>query len=91
MRRLALLAPLLLAGCSSSATWGWYVIDPTTKSGWTNIKFLLGGFGDTILMSVIAAALSMCLGLIVALPGLSSRRGVRLRHRAGRRSHQTGR
>ena len=73
--------PLLLAGCASSSVWGWYVIDPTTETGWTNIKFLVGGFWNTILMSAIAAVLSMCLGLLVALPGLSSRWGLRLVNR----------
>lgn len=74
-------ALLLLSGCASSDIWGWYVIDPTTESGWTNIKFLVGGFWNTILMSVIAAALSMCLGLIVALPGLAANRWLRLINR----------
>ncbi|MGB1643320.1 MAG: amino acid ABC transporter permease, partial [Paracoccaceae bacterium] len=60
---------LLLAGCSSSGTWGWYVIDPTTKQGYNNIRFLINGFGATILLSIIAAVLSMGIGLIVALPG----------------------
>ena len=55
-----------LAGCSSSGTWGWYVIDPTTKQGYNNIRFLLNGFGAAILLSIIAAVLSMCIGLIVA-------------------------
>ena len=73
--------PLLLGGCSSSATWGWYVIDPTLETGRTNIQFLIGGFGDTILISVIAAALSMMIGLLVALPSLSSNRWIRLPNR----------
>ena len=60
-----------LVGCSSSGVWGWYVIDPTTKSGWINIKFLIGGFGSTIQLSLIAAILSIAIGLIVALPGMS--------------------
>ena len=72
---------LLLAGCSSSGTWGWYVIDPTTKGGWTNIKFLISGMGSTIQISIIAAAISIVLGLIVALPGQSSRRWLRLINR----------
>lgn len=67
---------LILSGCASG-TWGWYVIDPTTKSGWINIKFLISGMGNTILISVIAAAISIVLGLVVALPGQSSRRGWR--------------
>jgi polar amino acid transport system permease protein len=72
---------LALAGCSSSATWGWYVIDPTTASGWTNVKFLISGIGDTILISVIAAVISIFLGLVVALPGLSDRWGIRMINR----------
>ena len=62
-----------LASCSSSSgNWGWYVIDPTTKSGLANIKFLIGGFGATILLSIIAAFISIILGLVVALPGFSN-------------------
>ncbi|NRB04993.1 MAG: amino acid ABC transporter permease [Rhodobacteraceae bacterium] len=74
---LALLLLIPLAGCSSSATWGWYVVDPSTPSGWTNVKFLISGMGSTIAVSVIAAAISILLGLIVALPGLSDRWGIR--------------
>ncbi|WP_457646623.1 amino acid ABC transporter permease [Profundibacter sp.] len=69
---------LFVAGCGPSNIWGWYVIDPRTPAGWINIKFLLGGFGSTILLSLIAAGLSMVLGLIVALPGMSPRRWLRL-------------
>lgn len=78
---LGLLALLLLSGCGSSTTWGWYVIDPRTPSGWTNIKFLVSGMGATISISVIAAAISIVLGLIVALPGQSSRRSLRIINR----------
>ena len=77
----ALLLFLGLAGCGSSGIWGWYVIDPTTKAGWINIKFLISGMADTILISVIAAAISITLGLIVALPGQSSKRGWRIMNR----------
>lgn len=68
---------MLLSGCGSSDIWGWYVINPMTPSGWINIKFLLNGMGATILLSVIAASISIVLGLLVALPGLSERRGIR--------------
>ncbi len=78
---ISLLGLLALAGCSSSATWGWYVIDPTTPSGWTNIKFLISGMGATIQISVIAALISIVLGLLVALPGQSSKRGWRMVNR----------
>ena len=69
---------LLVAGCSSSGTWGWYVIDPTTQQGYNNIRFLINGFGATILLSIIAAVLSMGIGLIVALPGMSNNRWIRM-------------
>jgi polar amino acid transport system permease protein len=79
MKNLLLLASLcLLAGCGASGNWGWYVIDPTTTQGWNNITFLIDGFGATILLSVIAAALSMAIGLLVALPGMSDNRWIRM-------------
>ena len=62
---------VFLSGCSDSNIWGWYVIDPSTKSGWNNIQFLLGGFTSTIQLSIIAAIMSIALGLIIALPGMS--------------------
>lgn len=76
-----MLALLALAGCSSSATWGWYVINPMTASGWINVKFLISGMGDTILISLIAAFISIVLGLVVALPGLAQNRWWRLVNR----------
>jgi len=75
---IALTCLSLLAGCGGSGNWGWYVIDPTTPKGWSNITFLLSGFGATILLSVIAAALSMVIGLLVVLPGMSTNRWIRL-------------
>ncbi|OSQ46773.1 amino acid ABC transporter permease [Marivita geojedonensis] len=76
---LALFGVLFVAGCSgTSGAWGWYVIDPSTAQGQSNIRFLVGGFWATILLSLIAAALSMMIGLLVALPGMSSNRWVRL-------------
>ena len=79
LRNFAILVLLMfLAGCSSGGNWGWYVIDPTTQQGYNNIRFLINGFGATILLSLIAAILSMCIGLIVALPGMSKKRWLRL-------------
>ena len=70
---------LLITGCSSGGgTWGWYVINPGTEQGMSNIRFLLGGFWATIQLSLIAAAMSMAIGLLVALPGMSSNRWLRL-------------
>ena len=67
---LGLVLVLSLSGCSDR--WGWYVVNPTTTSGWNNLSFLLTGFWYTILLSVTAIAISVVLGLLVALPGLSS-------------------
>ncbi|MEC7964909.1 MAG: amino acid ABC transporter permease [Pseudomonadota bacterium] len=77
MKRFLILAPLLmlLSGCSGN--WGWYVVDPTTPNGLTNLKFLMSGAYNTIIMSLTAILISITLGLLVALPGLSSKRGWR--------------
>ena len=66
---------LLLSGCS--ANWGWYVVNPATKTGMSNLQFLLSGLYYTILLSVTAISISIVTGLLIALPGLSSRRIVR--------------
>ena len=81
MRRLAclLLPVLLLGGCSGN--WGWYVVDPTTPAGWNNLRFLLSGLGYTLQLSATAIVISMTIGLLVALPGLSSRKGLRIASR----------
>ena len=76
---IAIVLILLLSNCASNpGAWGWYVIDPTTKGGWNNIKFLVSGFSATIQLSLIAAVLSIIIGLVVALPGMSENRWVRL-------------
>ncbi len=65
----------LLSGCSDQ--WGWYVVDPTTDGGKTNLTFLLGGLYYTVLLSVTAICISIFVGLLVALPGMSSSRPLR--------------
>jgi len=70
------LSPLLLlvflSGCS--ANWGWYVVNPATQSGYNNLWFLLSGLYYTIALSVTAILISIIVGLLVALPGLSENR-----------------
>lgn len=78
-RIIAITSLLLLAGCGG--TLQWYVVDPTTKSGFNNLKFLLSGFYYTILLSVTSIAISITIGLIVALPGLSKKAGWRALNR----------
>ena len=72
---------LLLAGCAgssvgsaSSYTWGWYIFNPFQDKGLSNLQFLIGGMWWTILVSVSAIMLSIVLGALVAVAGLSKRR-----------------
>lgn len=65
-----------LAGCGD-ANWGWYVVSPYTKSGQTNLKFLIGGLNYTILLSLTAISISIVVGLLIALPGLALNKGLR--------------
>lgn len=74
-RFLALAALLFLAGCSGN--WGWYVVDPTSTRGWINLQFMMSGAYYTILLSVTAISISIVVGLLVALPGLSEKKGWR--------------
>ena len=60
---------VLLAGCSQN--WGWYVVNPATPSGQSNLRFLLGGLQYTVLLSITAIAISIVVGLAIALPGLA--------------------
>jgi len=77
MRKVLFLAILtaFLAGCSEK--WGWYVVNPATPSGYVNLSFMLGGLYYTILLSLLAISISVVMGLIIALPGLSSNRYLR--------------
>jgi len=73
---------LLLSGCgNSNYNWGWYVVSPTTSQGQTNLKFLISGLGYTISLSLIAIAISILVGLTVALPGLAKNRTGRIFNR----------
>ncbi|WP_339949864.1 amino acid ABC transporter permease [uncultured Albimonas sp.] len=75
---IALGALLALAGCGSGApggtNWGWYVVSPWTAGGRSNLMFLLGGLWDTILLSATAMAISVLVGVLVALPGVGRNR-----------------
>ena len=64
-----------LAGCSSN--WGWYVVNPSTASGLSNLKFLFGGLYYTLALSLTAIAISVTVGLLIALPGLAANRALR--------------
>lgn len=77
-RTFAILCALtLLAGCGGGlggGGWGWYVVDPSTPAGRSNLLFLIGGLGDTLALSATAMAFSITAGLLVALPGIGKNR-----------------
>ena len=73
---LMLLFLLVLAGCSSNYQWGWYVILPNNKIGLSNIEFLIGGLGYTIILSVISIIIAIFLGLIVSVASISRNRAL---------------
>ena len=62
----------VLTGCSSN--WGWYVVDPTLPKGMINLQFLISGLYYTVTLSLTAILISILIGLLVALPSLSSNR-----------------
>ncbi|MFK7890124.1 MAG: amino acid ABC transporter permease [Granulosicoccus sp.] len=61
----------MLGGCSGQLHW--YVVSPLTDAGRTNLFFLLGGLKYTLLLSLTAILISVLTGLLVALPGLSTK------------------
>ncbi|MGY5540063.1 amino acid ABC transporter permease [Vibrio brasiliensis] len=79
-RYLSIVSALLLTGCSDYQ-WGWYVLDPTTSQGQTNLKFLVAGFSDTIQISLLSMLLAMTLGFLVSLPALSPLKPLRMINR----------
>lgn len=69
-----LTAAALLSGCASGGNWGWYVVSPFLEGGRDNLIFMLSGVWLTLGLSLTALAISVALGLLVALPGLSPSR-----------------
>ena len=64
----------ILTGCGDSTyQWAWYEVLPTNPRGQDNLQFLMSGLGITVAISGAAIAVSITLGLVVAIPGLSSR------------------
>ncbi|MEO0999537.1 MAG: amino acid ABC transporter permease, partial [Pseudomonadota bacterium] len=62
-------------GCGDN--FGWYVVDPTTPAGQTNLRFLVGGIQTTLALALTAMVFSITIGLLIALMGLSERRAFR--------------
>ena len=77
VRKLIVLMSLTLFLASCSTNWGWYVVNPMTETGSTNLQFLIGGLYDTVIMSLTAISISIFIGLLIALPGLAKSRPTR--------------
>ncbi len=77
MKKLITLIALTFLLSSCSGNWGWYVVDPTIPKGLINLKFLISGLYYTVLLSVTAIVISVVVGLLVALPGLSPNKYLR--------------
>lgn len=75
LRGLAVACLLLLGGCGPN--FGWHVVDPRLPAGASNLTFILEGFSATILVSLSAMALSIAIGLLVALLGAAPARPAR--------------
>ena len=60
----------LLGGCTSTYTWGWYVINPKLDNGYTNIRFLISGLNVTLIISLLSIFFSLVIGLLISLLGL---------------------
>ncbi len=69
----ALAAVALLSGCAgnSNYNWGWYVFNPALPKGASNLQFMAAGLTLTIQLSLCAIALSVVLGMALALAGMS--------------------
>ena len=65
----------LLSSCGGNLQW--YVVSPATESGRANLLFLIGGLKYTLMLSLTAIVISVLLGLMIALPGLSGSRVLR--------------
>ena len=66
-----------LSGCAATSyNWTWYILSPADARGVQNLRFLLTGFWATVTISVLATAISMFIGILVALMGVSKNRTV---------------
>ncbi len=73
---------MMATGCARTEyNWGWYEILPFTDRGAGNLEFLVSGLVLTVRLSLLSLLISVALGLLVALPGLSSKKGLRLLNR----------
>jgi polar amino acid transport system permease protein len=72
----------LVTSCGTgSYSWGWFAVSPMSAVGQRNLSFLIKGLVPTLTVSLISIAISVSLGLILALFGLSKNRILNHVHR----------
>jgi His/Glu/Gln/Arg/opine family amino acid ABC transporter permease subunit len=75
---LALAGAATLSGCGDhSYSWGWYVVSPLDPRGLKNLAFLAEGLVATVTISVAAILISVIVGAMLAMAGLSRARSLR--------------
>jgi len=71
-------ALLPLGGCAGSGyTWGWHVVSPFDERGLANLIFLTSGVWATLLISVVAIAFAVAIGLAVGMCALAKHPALR--------------
>ena len=78
---LFLVLSFFLSSCSSNYSWGWYIFNPTLDTGITNISFLLKGLSITISISIFSIIISLIVGFLISLLGISSKKYLRICNR----------
>ena len=72
---------IFVSSCSSNYNWGWYILDPTLEQGLDNLNFLISGFWLTISVSLTSIFISLIVGFLVAVPGFSKNKFLRVANR----------
>jgi len=72
----------ILTSCGTgSYSWGWFAVSPTSSAGQQNLAFLIKGLVPTLTVSIISILISISLGLLLAIFGLSKSRILNFIHR----------
>ena len=72
----------ILTSCGTgSYSWGWFAVSPGTSTGQQNLSFLIKGLVPTLTVSIVSILISISLGLLLAIFGLSKNRILNFIHR----------
>ena len=71
MKKIFFLLLLLPLNSCGKNELNWLILSPNNIEGLTNLKFLLSGLTTTIYISIVSIAISMIIGLVVAIPSIA--------------------